>query len=104
MAQQSARQLMHDILILLLGSNNVYFQPPPNVELVYPCFVYKYGSPIVNHADNLPYRIEVQFEVTLITDDPDTPLVTTLLQRAKTSLKNSFNSSGLIHFVFTIFI
>ena len=35
------RLILHDELITLLGSSNVYFQPPTSIKMNYPCIIYK---------------------------------------------------------------
>ncbi len=39
-------------LVSLLGSDNVYFQPPPTVKMQYPCIVYKRDYLNTEFADN----------------------------------------------------
>ena len=50
----TTRQLQ-DELKLLLGSNNVYFQPPKNLQMHYPCFTVSLGSASQAMADNKTY-------------------------------------------------
>ena len=51
----TTRQLQ-DELKALLGSDNVYFQPPSNKRMQYPCFVVTLGSASQEMADNKTYR------------------------------------------------
>jgi hypothetical protein len=55
----------------LLGSRNVYFSPPPDIQMKYPCIVYKRDSVDITHASNLPYKHMTRYQVTIITEDPD---------------------------------
>ena len=38
-----------------LGSRNVYFQPPENIRLKFPCIIYSYIVPKTEYANNLIY-------------------------------------------------
>lgn len=66
---------LHQKLIQILGSNNVYFQPPATVKMQYPCIVYNRMAGDTNFADNIPYMFTQGYEVLLIYKDPDSPLV-----------------------------
>ena len=46
------RNELHEKFCDLLGSRNVYFQPPESVRLVYPCIIYRLGNFNVKHADD----------------------------------------------------
>ena len=55
----------------ILGSTHVYFQPPSNTTMEYPCFVYHLEEPDVSYADNGAYRVTDKYFIQYITDDPD---------------------------------
>ena len=54
-----------------LGILNVYFQPPENVKLKFPCIVYKFTKFETEHADDNPYAIKKKYNILYITKDPD---------------------------------
>lgn len=56
---------------LLQITKNVYFQPPVNITLEYPCIVYKLYDKYVLYADGKPYRKMDVYELTFISRDPD---------------------------------
>ncbi len=58
----------------LLGSSNVYFQPPENLKMKFPCIVYERAKLEPDFADNVPYKIDKVYYVTCIYDDPDSDL------------------------------
>ena len=60
-----------NILKAILGSEAVYFQPPPTVQMVYPCIVYERTKINSTFADNNPYNFEKQYQVTVIDKNPD---------------------------------
>lgn len=59
------------ILTTLQGSDKVYFQPPSNVQMVYPCIVYERDAARDSFADNGPYLHTKRYRVTIIDRDPD---------------------------------
>lgn len=69
------RTELHEELCTLLGSRNVYFQPPSTVKMKYPCLVYQRDSSNDRFADNGRYLHRWGYSLTYITYDPDDPLV-----------------------------
>ena len=58
----------------LLGSNNVYFQPPPSKKMNFPCIVYERVRIGTRFADNNPYKLDNVYQVTYIGTDPDSDM------------------------------
>jgi hypothetical protein len=50
---------------------NVYFQPPSNVQMEYPCIVYQREFGDTKFASDLPYRHTRRYTVTIISRNPD---------------------------------
>jgi hypothetical protein len=81
MDEREARRLkLQGELKALLGSSNVYFQPPKTITLKYPCIVYNRMPQSVLRADNKPYMIRQQYQVTYITKNPDDPIITSIIE------------------------
>jgi hypothetical protein len=59
------------VLEALLGSGNVYFQPPPSFVMEYPAIVYNRWNQSTDYADNAAYRQVTRYRVTVIDVDPD---------------------------------
>ena len=55
----------------ILGNKNVYFQPPANFRMSYPCIRYKLNKKDIKKADNKAYLKANCYTVTLIHNDPD---------------------------------
>lgn len=64
------RLLLQARLEAVLGSPNVYFQPPADRKMEYPCIVYKRDNADTSFANNNPYRYEQRYQVTFIAKDP----------------------------------
>lgn len=88
----------------ILGSRNVYFQPPESIKLKYPCIVYERSTFNTMYADDRPYRVTQRYEVTLIDENPDTPYLDLLLALPMCRHERHFNSDGLNHDVCYIYV
>ncbi len=94
---------LHRILKSILGSDYVYFQPPPSVKITYPCIIYERSGIYNTKADNINYLNRVRYTVKLIGADPESNLVSELLQMPMCSYDRSFTSDGLNHDVFSLY-
>src|SRR5699024_1282764 len=65
------RTELHEKLVELLGSRNVYFQPTTNVRMQYHCIVYKWDGRDRRHADNDGNHDRKSYQVTVIDREPD---------------------------------
>ena len=67
-----ARRLeLHEVLCAILGSRNVYFQPPSNISMKYPCILYEIRDIDSKYADNFSYNQRTAYKVTIVDRDPD---------------------------------
>lgn len=98
-----ARSDLQDVLENVLESPNVYFQPPPTINLSYPAIVYRLDGIAVAHANNGPYKTSRRYTVTLITKDPDSPIVGGLALLPKCKFDRYYVSPGLHNYVFSIY-
>ena len=87
----------------LLGSNNVYFQPPENIEIKYPCIIYIRDYIKPQYADNSTYSSAKRYEITLIDKDPDSAIVDKLASLPMCSFDRHFTSDNLNHDVFNLY-
>lgn len=62
------------LLVGLLETDHVYFQPPPSIQMQYPCIVYRRDYELANYADDYPYTRRKRYLVTVIDRDPDSPI------------------------------
>ena len=60
------RLALHELLCELLGSRNVYFQPPESVKMKYPAIVYSRNRIENTSADNVVYKQDVSYTITVI--------------------------------------
>jgi len=91
------------LLVDLLGSDNVYFQPPPSVVMAYPCIVYKRYSAKTIFSDNQPYRNVKRYVVTVIDSDPDSDIPDKVAQLPLCSFYRNYTADDLNHDVFYLY-
>lgn len=87
----------------LLGSRNVYFQPPASVQMKYPAIVYSRKDFSTRFAGNGVYLQKPRYEVTLIDKSPDSVFVEKILQLPYCSFDRHYTSDNLNHDVFTLY-
>lgn len=92
------RLTLHAKLIEILGSNNVYFQPPESVKMGYPCIRYQKAKPREDHADNRVYFKRDHYELTVIDKNPDTDIPERLQEVLEyCSIDRYYVSNNLTH-------
>lgn len=96
------RLKLHELLCEVLGSTNVYFQPPESIKMKYPAIVYS-REPIKNtFADDLVYVQSYTYSVTVIDRDPDSKIVGKLSMLPRCRQTRHYISDNLNHDVFTL--
>jgi hypothetical protein len=100
MAQRLALQAL---LVEILGTSNVYFQPPTNIVLEYPCIIYKRDQADTDFADNAPYRHLKRYQVTVIDRDPDSDIPEKVAALPLCLFIRFFTVDNLNHDIFNLF-
>lgn len=99
-----SRLELHDEFIELLGSRNVYYQPPASVLMQYKCIRYNRSTDDVKHANNRIYTSTKCYEGVVIGYDPDDDLPDRLRQHFQMcSLGKPYVVNNLYHFPFTLY-
>lgn len=102
MTAQNKRVELHAELKTLC--KNVYYTPPSNTSMSYPCFVYKLDTISTYNADDIKYKSNRRYTLTYITCDPDDDAIENILIAFPyIRFDRSFNSDGLCHFVYTLY-
>lgn len=94
---------LQQLLEGLLGSRNVYFQPPATVQMEYPAIVYERGRMDIKHADNSPYAHKKRYQVTVIDPNPDNSFVDQVANLPLCTHDRFFTADNLNHDVFTLY-
>lgn len=87
----------------LLGSSNVYFQPPPSVSMKYPCIVYRRDYATTIFADNTPYKNKKRYQITVIDPDPDSEIPDKVAKLPMCSFDRFFTADNLNHDIYNLF-
>lgn len=87
----------------ILGSRNVYFQPPSSVRMQYPAIVYSRKDIEKRSADDRAYRKLPSYEVILVDKNPDSKYVEMILDLPYCSFDRHYESDNLNHDVFTLY-
>lgn len=97
------RTELQEILEEVLGSDQVYFQPPESLKMTYPAIVYKRSSGSTRFASDMPYVHQVQYEVTVIGKDPDSYVLGAVARLESCVFVRHFVSDNLNHDVFMLY-
>jgi hypothetical protein len=93
---------LQTLLEELLGSEFVYFQPPPGFMMSYPCIVYNRSNIRTRFADDIPFIHMKQYTITAIYQDPDSDLPDKIANLPRCVFDRNFRSDNLNHDVFNI--
>lgn len=84
--------------------DNVYFQPPQNHQIQYPCIIYKRDNADTKFADDKPYDIRTRYMVTVIDIDPDSEIPKKVASLPMSSFNRFYVVDNLNHDVYSVFI
>lgn len=87
----------------ILGSRNVYFQPPETVKIHYPAIIYTRSNIQNKFADNSVYKQNKLYTVTVIDKDPDSEIVDKVSRLPHCRFDRHYTSDNLNHDVFTLY-
>lgn len=87
----------------LLGSRNVYFQPPESVKMKYPAIVYALEDIDNAYADNGVYSSHRKYSVTVIDEDPDSPFIDVVAALPTCRFNRHYTSDNLNHWVYSLY-
>lgn len=87
----------------ILGSTNVYFQPPESIKLKYPCIIYSLADIYTRNADDLHYTMHKIYNVTVISRDPDNDIAESILKMSKTRFDRRYVADNLYHDILTLY-
>lgn len=99
----SNRLELHEVLCEILGSRNVYFQPPESVKMKYPAIKYSLDNIENDHANNDVYIQSTVYQLILMDKDPDNEFVKKISSLSSCRFDRFYTVDNLNHYVFTIF-
>lgn len=94
---------LQELLENLLGSRNVYFQPPTGFQMAYDCIVYSRSHISTSFANNQPYMLNDRYLVTVIYRDPDSDLPKKIALLPQCAHDRHYTRDNLNHDTFTLY-
>lgn len=94
---------LHQILKSIPGVVKVYFQPPSNTQLEYPCIIYERDDIEQKYADNRTYNSMVRYSLILIGHSPENEIVEKILELPYCSYDRFYTADSLNHDSFTLY-
>jgi hypothetical protein len=99
-----SRVQLQALLEDLLGSRNVYFQPPETVKLGYPCIIYSRGViGKTQFANDKPYKHAVRYSVTVIDANPDSNILDKIASLPMCVFERHFTKDNLHHDIYNLY-
>lgn len=94
---------LHEELCTLLGSRNVYYEPPESLKLKYPCIIYEVNDINQIRANNRHYLDIKRYSITYVTNKNIIDITEKFFELFPTcSFDRSYVSDNLWHYVFTL--
>lgn len=99
----SNRTSLQATLERILGSRNVYYQPPESVKITYPAIVYSRDDVVSQHADDMKYIHTNRYEIIVIDKRPDNEAIDKILELPLSSFNRHYTADNLNHDVLTLY-
>lgn len=94
---------LHELLVSILGSRNVYFQPPESVKISYPCIIYKRATGDTQFANDNPYTFRIRYQLTYVDKNPDSQVIEELAKLPMCTYDRHYTVDNLNHDIFNIY-
>lgn len=98
-----SREKLHKRLKKIKGIQKVYFNPPSNIKMIYPCIRYELNRIDSTYADNQPYVNSESYLVTIIDRDPLSKIYKEVGKIPTAKFSNHYIGDDLNHWVFVIY-
>lgn len=82
---------------------HVYFQPPTNVKLQFPCIMYKRDYAKTEFADDNPYIHTKRYMLTVIDSNPDSTISESIAKLPMCVFNRFYTSDNLNHDVYNLY-
>lgn len=97
----AARLQLHQLLETF--TPNVYFQPPTNVVLKYPCIIYRRDFADSKFADDIVYDHKLRYAITVIDQNPDSEIPKKVATMPMSLFNRFFTVDNLNHDVYNVY-
>ena len=99
----ASRLKLQEELETLLGSKNVYYQPPESLKIEYPAIIYSKDDIKKVSADNTAYALYNRYQIIVIDKRPDNPVVNKILRLPMSDFSRNYKSDNLYHDVLSLY-
>ena len=99
----ASRLELQEKLEELLGSRNVYYQPPESIVMEYPAIIYNKIKPDTKHANDKVYIKTNCYEIIVISRKPDNPVISMIENLPMCEWDRHYKADNLNHDVFTLY-
>ena len=86
-------RVLHDIL----GTDNVYYNPPEYQKMNFPCIIYNRSYIYDYKADNIKYLDYTTYKITVVSKTPDHPAIKKILKIPMTKFSTQYQKNGYYH-------
>ena len=98
-----SRLQLQIILEDLLGSRNVYFQPPETISMTYPCIVYSRDADKTNFANDKSYSHRFRYSLVIMDRNPDSAVLEKVAKLPMCSFTRHYTKDNLNHDVYNLY-
>lgn len=99
----ASRLELQKILENLLGSRNVYYDPPTNLTMKYDAIRYSLATPDGRFADDRRYINTKCYSLVVISRLPDPEVVDKILALPYSSMSTPYTADNLHHYPITLY-
>ena len=99
----ASREELQTKLEALLGSRNVYYQPPESLKMKYPAIRYSRSDIESKHADNMKYSNFNRYEIIVIDNRPDNEVINKILLLPHSKFDRHYVANNLNHDVINLY-
>lgn len=97
-----SRLELQNLLESILGSRNVYYQPPESIKIKYPAIIYSRNNIDNNFADDIVYMQNHTYQIIVIDANPDSEIVNKMSKLPMCRYNRHYTSDNLNHDVFIL--
>ena len=87
----------------ILGTRNVYYQPPESLKMGYPAIRYSKADIESIYANDLKYSKFTRYEIIVIDKKPDNEAIQKILELPYSSYERHYVADNLNHDVITLY-
>lgn len=98
-----SRLELQALLEYILGSRNVYYQPPASLLMEYDAIRYSRSDIDNSFANDSVYMQDIAYDIIVIYEDPDSDLPIKISQLPKCSHVRHYVADNLYHDVFKLY-